>query len=97
MTKMEDWNEIIDSKVPVVFQCSTSWCRPCQVLKPLMEKEVNKHDGKVIFYYIDIEKFREVGEMLQVSSVPHVFAVKGGDITDEFQGVASDKHISEFF
>jgi len=40
-----------------------------------MEKAVAKHDGQVIFYYIDIEKFPEVGDMLQVSSVPHVFAV----------------------
>ena len=43
-----------------------------------MEKAVGQLDGKVVFYYIDIEKFPEVGEMLQVSSVPHVFAVKGG-------------------
>ncbi len=62
-----------------------------------MEKEVAKHEGKVLFYYIDIEKFKEVGEMLQISSVPHVFAVKGGEIVDEFQGVASDQHISEFY
>jgi thioredoxin-like negative regulator of GroEL len=75
MESLEDWNAIMDSLVPVVFQCSTSWCRPCQVLKPIMEQAVAKHDGQVIFYYIDIEKFPEVGDMLQVSSVPHVFAV----------------------
>jgi thioredoxin-like negative regulator of GroEL len=97
MTKIDEWNEIIDSKTPVVFQCSTSWCRPCQVLKPLMEKAVAKFDGKVTFYYIDIEKFPEVAEMLQVSSVPHVFAVKGGEVIDEFQGVQSDQQIEEFY
>ncbi len=47
--------------------------------------------GKVTFYYIDIEKFPQVGEMLQVSSVPHVFAVKGGEVVDEFTGVQSDQ------
>ena len=62
-----------------------------------MQKEVSNHGGKVVFYYIDIEKFPEVAEMLQVSSVPHVFSVKGGEIVDEFQGVASDKNISEFY
>lgn len=29
LSKMEEWNEILDSAAPVVFQCSTSWCRPC--------------------------------------------------------------------
>lgn len=97
MTNAEEWNEIIDSKTPVVFQCSTSWCRPCQVLKPLMEKAATKLDGKVTFYYIDIEKFPQVAEMLQVSSVPHVFAVKGGEVFEEFSGVQSDQLIDEFY
>lgn len=56
-----------------------------------MEKAATKLDGKVTFYYIDIEKFPQVGEMLQVSSVPHVFAVKGGEVVDEFTGMQSDQ------
>ncbi len=67
MESMDDWNKIIESKTPVIMQCSTSWCRPCQILRPVMEKLVKNHDGKVIFYYIDVEKFQPVGEMLQVS------------------------------
>ena len=62
-----------------------------------MEKAATKLDGKVTFYYIDIEKFPQVGEMLQVSSVPHVFAVKGGEVVDEFTGVQSDQEIEEFY
>lgn len=58
----EEWDEIIDSKIPVVIQCSTSWCRPCQILKPLMEKGVVPYAGKVVFYYIDIDKFPDVAE-----------------------------------
>jgi thioredoxin-like negative regulator of GroEL len=95
-TSMADWNAILDSPTPVVFQCSTSWCRPCQVLKPLMQKAVSNLGGKVIFYYIDIEKHGEIGEMLQVSGVPHVFAVKNGEISDEFSGVVGNDKITEF-
>ena len=66
MKSMEDWNAIIDSPVPVIFQCSASWCRPCQVLRPVLEKFIADEGGKVIFYYIDIEKFKEVSNMLDV-------------------------------
>jgi thioredoxin-like negative regulator of GroEL len=52
-------------------------------------------EGKIKFYYIDVEKFTEIGEMLQVSSVPNVFALKGGQIVDEFSGVVNDKRIQE--
>ena len=56
MNTLEEWEKIMESKEPVVFQCSASWCRPCQVLRPIMEKLVKNHEGKIIFYYVDIEK-----------------------------------------
>jgi thioredoxin-like negative regulator of GroEL len=34
--------------------------------------------------------------MLQVSSVPHTFSVKGGQIVEEFLGIVSDDKIQEF-
>ena len=58
---------MIDSKTPVVLQCSASWCRPCQVLRPILEKLVRDQAGKVIFYYVDVEKHPKVGEMLSVT------------------------------
>ncbi len=64
MTSNEDWDKIVDSETPVIIQCSTSWCRPCQQLKPIMEKLVAEQKGKVILYYVDIEKFEQIGKML---------------------------------
>ncbi len=61
-----------------------------------MQKQVEALSGKVKFYYIDIEKFPEVAEMLQVSSVPHVFALKNGEIVDEFLGVVDEARMKDF-
>jgi thioredoxin-like negative regulator of GroEL len=61
-----------------------------------LQKQVEALSGKVKFYYIDIEKFPEVAEMLQVSSVPHVFALKNGEIVDEFLGVVDEARMKDF-
>ena len=87
MKTMEDWNVILNSPVPVVFQCSASWCRPCQVLRPVIEKLISNFNGKVVFYYIDIEKHQQVAEMLQVAHVPMVYLVKEGQLVESFSGV----------
>ena len=51
----------------VVVDISATWCGPCKQLRPIMENLVKKdYDGKVIYYYIDIEKFPEIGDMLSV-------------------------------
>eukprot|EP00347_Sterkiella_histriomuscorum_P000695 403374859 len=107
MKTMEDWNAILDSKTPVIFQCSASWCRPCQVLRPKLEKIIKQHGGKVIFYYVDIEKHPDVADMLQVifhfllyifkvAHVPQVFSVKNGELVDSFSGVVEDDVIENF-
>ena len=61
-----------------------------------MEKLVKNFDGKVAFYYIDIEKHPEVGQMLNVSHVPQVYLVKKGELVDSFSGVQDNDFITNF-
>ena len=69
MKDIEEWNALVDNKDyprPVVVQCSTSWCRPCQVLKPLLSNAIKQKQGKVEFLYADIEQFPDLAEGLGV-------------------------------
>ncbi|CDW83883.1 thioredoxin [Stylonychia lemnae] len=96
MTSMEDWNSILDSKTPVVFQCSASWCRPCQVLRPVAEKIIKDHNGRVVFYYVDIEKFPEISNMLNIQHVPQLYSVKDGQLVNSLSGVPNNTDLNKF-
>jgi len=60
----DDWENLLKEDKPVILQASASWCRPCQVLKPILEKKAGEHKGEFIFYYMDVEKMSNVARML---------------------------------
>jgi thioredoxin-like negative regulator of GroEL len=56
----EGWEAMMKVEKPIVLQVSASWCRPCQVLKPMLETGIQKTDGECLFYYLDVDKMGNV-------------------------------------
>ena len=98
MKSQDEWEIILQSDQLVVVQVSTSWCPPCQALHPIMNKQVGALGGKVIFYYVDCEEFQvpDFGGKIQISSIPHVLAIKNGQIVDQFKGGKPEQAVKEW-
>ena len=52
---------------PVIVQFSASWCQPCQILRPLLEKQVENKDGAVLYCYVDAGKNKAFADLMKVS------------------------------
>lgn len=62
-----------------------------------MENLIKKEfPNLVLYYYIDIEKFNEIGEMLQIAHVPQTFGIREGNLIDSFGGVDTEQNIKGF-
>ncbi len=72
------------------------WCGPCKQLTPLLEKIVNNSKGKVKLAKINIDENQQIAGQLRIQSIPAVFAFKGGQPVNAFQGVIPEKKIIEF-
>jgi len=72
------------------------WCGPCKQLTPLLEKLANKSKGKFLLAKINIDENQQLAAQLRIQSIPTVFAFKNKQIVNAFQGVISEKEITEF-
>lgn len=67
MTDIKDWTRALEqTDKPVLIQAGASWCNPCQVLKPMMTKAIKDRDGAMEYLYVDIDKWKELAQMLQI-------------------------------
>ena len=55
--KDEDFDSKIKNEDVSVIQFSASFCGPCKVLRPVMDKLANEYKGKANFYYADVEEW----------------------------------------
>ena len=80
--------EVLDRsfQVPVLLDLWADWCEPCKQLSPMLEKLANESAGAWVLAKIDVEANQRIAQMLQVQSIPTVFAVIGGQLVPGFQG-----------
>jgi len=47
MSDVTQWEEFLESEVPIVLQAGANWCGPCNMLKPMVTNVAKKYEGSV--------------------------------------------------
>lgn len=75
---------------PIVVDFWASWCMPCKVTKPILEKLAREYSGKVEFLPIDADVSREVLEHFKVIGIPTVLTIRGGEVVGRVTGAQNE-------
>src|SRR5260221_7130017 len=90
--------EVIErsQQVPVVVDLWAEWCGPCKTLGPIIEKVVDETGGEVVLTKVDIDANPQVAQAFRVQSIPAVFALRNGEIVDQFIGAIPEPAVRQF-
>ncbi|ODM94812.1 Thioredoxin, mitochondrial [Orchesella cincta] len=89
-------NRVLKNQKPVVVQFHASWCGPCKMLSPRMEKAVALTKDAVDLAQVDIDDNPELAMSYSVGAVPAVMAVKDGKVVDKFVGLKDEDQLDSF-
>lgn len=76
-----EFKDVINSesdKIKVV-DFYASWCNPCKMLSPILEK-LDDNNENLDIYKINVDENSRLADELDINSVPSVFFYKGGQI-----------------
>ena len=88
-------DEVIEKSktTPVIVDFWAPWCGPCKQLTPILEKVVNKKEGKVVLAKINIDENQGIASQLNIQSIPTVYGFVDGKPLDGFQGAQPESKI----
>ena len=92
ITKNNYQEEVVNSDKPVLLDFWASWCGPCSMLSPIIDKIAeDRKDIKVGKVNVDEES--ELSSAFQVMSIPTVIVMKNGKIVEESVGARPKEQI----
>ncbi len=90
-----NFDDIINKDNLTIVDFSATWCMPCRMLKPIMEKASEKIKD-VAFYNLDIDESEAIAKRYRIFSVPTVVAFRSGKKVDSIVGLNPYETIEEF-
>lgn len=78
---------------PVIVDFFATWCGPCQMLKPILEKIAQEYDCVVA--KVDTEENPSLASAFNVEGIPDVKIIANGQIIDGFVGVLPEPQLRE--
>ncbi len=91
-------SEVIEKSktTPVLVDFWASWCGPCMMLKPTLEKIAKEYEGKVILAKAATDNNQSAASKFGVMSIPAVKLFKDGKVVDEFVGAQPEATIKQW-
>ena len=64
-----------------------TWCGPCKILGPVIEKIAGDYDGRALVAKVDTDEEMDLAQRFGISSIPTVIFFKNGKEFDRKVGV----------
>jgi thioredoxin 1 len=79
--------EVTQANLPVLVDFYATWCGPCKMLAPLLEKLAGEFVGRAKFAKVNVDDAGELATRFGITGVPTLILFQGGQIVDTIVGL----------
>ena len=93
--KDSELQDLLKSDLPLVVDCTASWCGPCKLVSPLMDRLAASYDGKANVVKVDVDQNRGTAKEYGIKSIPAVLLFKNSELIETIVGVSPYERFSD--
>jgi thioredoxin 1 len=93
VTEADFEQKAIKSAMPVVVDFWAPWCKPCQMIAPLMEKLAKDYEGRFKFCKLNVDQNPQLASKYGVMSIPFLLFFRDGQPVDQVVGAVTESRL----
>lgn len=80
-------DDLLEKEKLLLVDFWATWCAPCRMLAPVIEKLADQYDGKITVAKVDVDDNQELAIRYGIQSIPTVILFKDGKVEAKEIGV----------
>jgi thioredoxin 1 len=86
---------VLKSANPVLVDFWATWCRPCQMVAPILEELTDEYAGKLTIAKLDVDQNQQTAQKYHVMSIPTMIVFKSGQPVKNIVGFKPKEKLKE--
>jgi thioredoxin 1 len=85
--------EVLKSELPVLVDFWATWCGPCRMVSPIIDKMAEKYEGRVNVVKCNVDESTAIPMKFGIRNIPTILFFKGGQLVDKTVGAVPQAEI----
>jgi len=87
---------VLKAERPVIVDFWATWCKPCKILSPMLERLVIEAHGSFRLARVDVDENPTLTLRFTVRNIPTIKAFSEGIVVGELVGIQPEARLREF-
>ncbi|MGP1385287.1 MAG: thioredoxin [Thainema sp.] len=81
-----EFDNLLSTEPFLVVDCTASWCGPCKLVAPLIDKLADEYSDRAKVFKLDLDSNQAVAKRYGIRSIPAVMIFNQGEVVETIVG-----------
>jgi thioredoxin 1 len=90
-----EFDALLATGAVIVVDCTATWCGPCKLVAPLIDKLADDYEDRAKIFKLDIDTNKPIAKRFGLRSIPAVMFFNQGELVETLVGVKTYEEFSD--